>query len=164
MTATRASPCDDPVAGPDPIEGVAELIDRSVGAMAAQWTHGIAPDALGTEKDHVAPWRSVWKLLDLSESEARFVLASGGHNGGIVAPPEVAGHHYRRLDHSVGAHHADPDHWLENAATVSGSWWDDWSDWLAERSGAPGAVPPMARTEADLPELGEAPGSYVLQH
>jgi polyhydroxyalkanoate synthase len=119
---------------------------------------------LATEKDHVAPWRSVWKLLGLTESEARFVLASGGHNGGIVAPPGHAGLHHRFLDRPVGAPHADPEHWLGIAPTVSGSWWSNWFDWLAQRSGAAGGLPPMGRPEAGLPVLGDAPGRHVLQH
>lgn len=41
--------------------------------------------AVGTETDHVAPWKSVFKIQRLTETETTFVLTSGGHNAGIVS-------------------------------------------------------------------------------
>ena len=43
---------------------------------------------VGTETDHVAPWKSVYKVGGLtSSSEFTFLLTSGGHNAGIVSGP-----------------------------------------------------------------------------
>lgn len=119
---------------------------------------------LGTEHDHVAPWHSVWKLLGLLAGDVRFVLASGGHNAGIVAPPGRAGLHHRSLDRARDAGHVDPDPWFETTAPHPGSWWPDWLDWLAGHSGSAGAPPPLARADIGYPALGNAPGRYVLQH
>jgi len=41
--------------------------------------------AVATEKDHVAPWRSVFKFHLLNDAEITFVLANGGHNAGITS-------------------------------------------------------------------------------
>jgi polyhydroxyalkanoate synthase len=42
---------------------------------------------VGTLHDHVAPRRSVYKIHFQADANITFVLASGGHDAGIVAPP-----------------------------------------------------------------------------
>ena len=51
--------------------------------------------SVGTARDHVAPWKSVYKILLLTESDMTFVLTSGGHNAGIVSEPGHKGRHYQ---------------------------------------------------------------------
>ena len=116
---------------------------------------------VATERDHVAPWTSVYKIHLLVGGEVTFVLASGGHNVGIVNPPddEIEGH-FRIATRPQGAmelHHAD---WARVNPPREGSWWTAWTDWLAAHSGAPGDPPGMGAP--DLPPLADAPGSYVL--
>jgi len=112
---------------------------------------------VGTEKDHVSPWRSVYKIIALTETEVTFALANGGHNAGIVSEPGHAKRHYRL--HTTGA--ADPwmppEDWEEVAVRREGSWWEAWNDWLKARSQGPvkaRAIPSKAALEA-------APGSYI---
>ena len=119
--------------------------------------------AVGTAKDHVAPWRSVYKIVLLTDTEVTFLLTSGGHNAGIVTPPG----HPRRI-YQVGRLHdhegyVDPDRWRAAAPVHRGSWWPEWQAWLAARSGEPVAPPPLGRPGAGLPALEPAPGTYVHQ-
>ena len=36
--------------------------------------------AVGARTDHVAPWRPVYKILSLTDTQVSFLLTSGGHN------------------------------------------------------------------------------------
>lgn len=116
---------------------------------------------VGTERDHVAPWHSVYKIHALSDADITFVLTSGGHNAGIVSEPGHAGRHYR-IGHKASAdalHSAEG--WFESHAPQPGSWWQPWSDWLAARSTGPQIAPPPLGTAASPTD--PAPGTYVLQ-
>jgi polyhydroxyalkanoate synthase len=117
--------------------------------------------AVGTETDHVAPWRSVFKLHLLLDTDVTFLLTSGGHNAGIVSEPGRTGRHYRLRAKGERDPYLDPDAWLERTAVAQGSWWPAWTRWLAERSGPP--VPPPAMGGGALPLLADAPGTYVLE-
>ncbi|PXX97217.1 PHA/PHB synthase family protein [Halomonas sp. LBP4] len=118
--------------------------------------------AVSTLKDHVAPWRSVYKVQWLTPADVTFVLSSGGHNAGIVNPPGDSRRFHqistiRRDDPFV-----DPDGWQAEAAHHDGSWWPCWQGWLeghsTERVPArePGAI-------EGYPALDAAPGRYVLE-
>ncbi len=66
--------------------------------------------AVGTETDHVAPWRSVYKIHLLAESEIAFALTTGGHNAGIVSEPGHPHRSYRLATRPAdGSYHDDPD-------------------------------------------------------
>jgi len=115
--------------------------------------------AVGTEWDHVAPWRSVYKIHLLVAADVTFLLATGGHNAGIVSEPGRRGRSY----HVLTSHHADlyvdPDSWLVEAPKKDGSWWPEWTAWLEAQSGAPTAPPAMGIQGRE--PLGDAPGRYV---
>jgi polyhydroxyalkanoate synthase len=113
--------------------------------------------AVGTANDHVAPWRSVYKINLFADADVTFVVASGGHNVGIVSPP--GGHpdaFYHVGKREDAQPYQDPEDWLQHAQRRDGSWWGEWQGWLASRSS--GRVAPPAMGE----DLGAAPGGYVL--
>jgi polyhydroxyalkanoate synthase len=119
---------------------------------------------VATERDHVSPWRSVYKILRMAHAPASFLLASGGHNVGIVSAPSGPLAHsqasYRLASHAVGKAPVDPQQWLEQAPASEGSWWPAWSAWLARHSRGKVEAVPVTGLEADgLPAA--APGSYV---
>ena len=118
---------------------------------------------VGTERDHVAPWRSVYKIHYLSDTEVTFVLTSGGHNAGIVSEPGRPGRRYRVALKSADGLCLSPDEWLEAAETKQGSWWDAWLAWLDSRSTADRKPPPgMGSETQDYKPTEDAPGTYVL--
>lgn len=116
---------------------------------------------LGTIGDHVSPWRSVYKVHLLIETEITFVLVSGGHNAGIVSPPvsDVPKRSYQLTTHGRTARYSDPDTWQAHTPKNSGSWWPTWLAWLKERSHQRVAPP---QSDMNYPVLSDAPGEYVL--
>ena len=113
---------------------------------------------VGTEKDHIAPWRSVYKFKLFADTDVTSVLTSGGHNAGIVSEP---GHPHRAFHIGTAYHgekYVDPDSWLSHAESREGSWWPAWSGWLVSKSSAERVAPPEQGAE---PNLGPAPGTYV---
>jgi polyhydroxyalkanoate synthase len=118
--------------------------------------------AVGTETDHVAPWRSVYKLMLMMDTETTFLLTSGGHNAGIVSEPGHAGRRYRCATKSMQDRYVDPETWIAQSQPQPGSWWPAWRRWLGERSGD-GVAPPAMGAPGLGPPLGEAPGTYVLE-
>jgi polyhydroxyalkanoate synthase len=113
--------------------------------------------AVGTEKDHVAPWRSVYKINLYTDSDVTFLLASGGHNVGIVSDPAYPGSSYRVASRGRDEPYVDPDTWAREAPRAQGSWWPEWQRWLERHSGARVAPPEIGSA------LDDAPGQYVHQ-
>ncbi|WP_241525692.1 PHA/PHB synthase family protein [Pseudophaeobacter leonis] len=118
---------------------------------------------VGTERDHVAPWESVYKFNLLSDTDVTFVLTSGGHNAGIVSEPGHAHRHYRVREKDSDASYTDPDRWMQETSPVDGSWWPVLSTWVAERSGEKAAPPALGAKAKGYAPLCDAPGSYVFQ-
>jgi polyhydroxyalkanoate synthase len=121
--------------------------------------------SVAAEKDHVAPWRSVYKMgLQSDATEFTFVLTSGGHNVGIINEPGHPHRSFRLTTWQEGDRTPDAGTWLAATAPRPGSWWPAWQQWLATHSS--GEAP--ARTELGAPAKGlsrlcDAPGTYVLQ-
>jgi polyhydroxyalkanoate synthase len=118
---------------------------------------------VGTETDHIAPWRSVYKTQLFTDCDLTFVLTKGGHNTGILSEPGHKGRHFRISHRPAGALYVGPDAWLAQTEPQPGSWWPQWSDWLTRRGGGEVAPPAMGAPRHGLQPLGPAPGSYVLQ-
>jgi polyhydroxyalkanoate synthase len=123
---------------------------------------------VGTETDHVAPWRSVYKVRGLTRSsDYTFLLTSGGHNAGIVSGPVHPKRRHRMLTWSNATATLSPDEWLKKAPLAEGSWWPAWQHWLAAHSSAKQerarALPTQAGTDTGAAPgvLEDAPGRYV---
>jgi polyhydroxyalkanoate synthase len=113
--------------------------------------------AVGTERDHVAPWRSAYKINYQVDAEVTFLLASGGHNTGILAPPSGQRHSYQVKTKAADAPYIGPDEWLKAVPAVEGSWWPEWSNWLTARSSGPCEPPRMGVAHAEGDDPPDAP-------
>ena len=119
--------------------------------------------AVGTLRDHVAPWRSTYKLNLQTDTDVTYLLTTGGHNAGIVSEVGHDGRSFQVLTKREGDRYLDPDAYLATAPSKEGSWWPEWVSWLNARSGASVAPPAMGAAQAGYPPLSDAPGSYVLR-
>jgi polyhydroxyalkanoate synthase len=115
---------------------------------------------VATLTDHVSPWRSVYQLHLLTDTQLTFLLTSGGHNVGVVNPPGASLHGYRMAVREAGANYVDPDSFLHSAAVTPGSWWPAWRNWLQHHSEAASSGPSMGSDTH--PALCDAPGTYVM--
>jgi polyhydroxyalkanoate synthase len=107
--------------------------------------------------DHLCPWQSCYRTTQLLGGRSRFVLSTAGHIASLVNPPTNPKASFQVAPQTP----ADPEQWLASAEKQKGSWWPDFMEWLGERAGE--QVPaPESLGSADLPVLGDAPGTYVF--
>ncbi len=119
--------------------------------------------AVGTVRDHIAPWRSVYKVSLFSDTDLTFALASGGHNVGIVNPPARPKGSYQLMTRRHGERYMDPDAWLAAAPHFEGSWWPAWEEWIRGAGLNELVDPPsLGATDAGYPPIEDAPGTYVF--
>lgn len=115
--------------------------------------------AVGAMKDHISPWQETFKICRLVKGATRYLLSTDGHIAGIVNPPSDQNRRKYRTGPVLKTD--DPDQWCQDQAVCTGSWWPDWTEWLARRCGALG--PPPALGSQTYPVLGTAPGAYVME-
>ncbi len=118
---------------------------------------------VGTETDHIAPWRSVYKTQLFTDCDLTFVLTKGGHNTGILSEPGHKRPRYRISHRPAGTLYVGPDTWLAQSKPKAGSWWPDWAGWLKVLGGGQVDAPAMGAPDHVLAPLCAAPGAYVLQ-
>ena len=111
---------------------------------------------VATREDHIVPWRSAYRSLEILGGEKTFVLGAAGHVAGVVNPAAKK----RRSYWADGPQDGDPETWLERAVEHPGSWWTRWAAWLEPYKGGTRKAPKKpgnARYKAIEP----APGRYV---
>ncbi|MCP8937639.1 alpha/beta fold hydrolase [Alsobacter sp. SYSU M60028] len=118
---------------------------------------------VGTEADHVAPWRSVFKIHYLADTDVTFALASGGHNAGIVSEPGHRNRHYRLATKHANEMCVSPEEWAAALEPTAGSWWTAWERWLTRHSSETRVKPPGFGGAGARRRMDDAPGTYVLQ-
>jgi polyhydroxyalkanoate synthase len=87
------------------------------------------------------------------------VLSTSGHILGVVNPPANPPKRAYWIAEPVRNEHWE--HWFDRADKKAGTWWEDWTQWLGERTGD--LVEAYPASNRKFPSLGDAPGSYVLE-
>jgi polyhydroxyalkanoate synthase len=106
--------------------------------------------------DHICPWQSCYRSVQLLGGKPTFVLSTSGHIAAMVNPPGNAKARYQEAQECP----EDPKEFLRQAETRQGSWWSDYASWLADRCGEENAAPTELGGSGLLP-ICEAPGTYV---
>jgi polyhydroxyalkanoate synthase len=107
-------------------------------------------------EDHIAPAKSVFKGTHLFGGPVRFIIAGSGHIAGVINPPAAKKYQYWTSD---AKNPTDLEAWRAAATEHPGSWWPDWSQWLAKLSGD--QIPARKPGDGKLKVLGDSPGTYV---
>lgn len=131
---------------------------RFAGATVALMDIDAPMMVVGTTRDHVSPWKSVYKIHLQTDTHVTFVLAAGGHNAGIVSEPGRPRRSYQIASVEDGHGWVDPDEWVAQTPVVQGSWWEAMDQWIKQRSGNPVKAKPMKAEHV----LADAPGEYVM--
>jgi polyhydroxyalkanoate synthase len=117
---------------------------------------------VGTQKDHISPWKSVYKIHLFTDAGITFLLTSGGHNAGIVSEPGHPHRNYQISTRKKSDKYIFPEEWFQNTPHHKGSWWPAWESWLVDHSTGLVTPPPMGQPIKGYPILRDAPGIYVL--
>lgn len=113
---------------------------------------------VGGRTDHITPWQGCYQSVHLLGGTSQFVLVNSGHIQTVVAPPGKP-----RASYQIGTHLPKSAlDWDATSEKVEGSWWERWSEWLAERSGDKRPAPKKLGGRKHKP-LCAAPGTYVHQ-
>ena len=113
-----------------------------------------------SREDHIVPWHGAYMSTQVLTGKRRFVLGASGHIAGVINPPAK-----KKRSHWIGASQSLPpsaDDWFETAAEHPGSWWTDWSTWLAGFGGKQVAAPKASGNKKYKP-IEPAPGRYVKE-
>ena len=106
--------------------------------------------------DHLCKWESCYQTTQLFGGDTKFVLSTSGHIAAMVNPPGNPKASFQTADTNP----EDPQEWLGKASKVKGSWWEDYVEWLGDRSGEERDAPTRLGS-ADLEPVCDAPGTYV---
>ncbi|MDQ6850477.1 MAG: alpha/beta fold hydrolase [Actinomycetota bacterium] len=110
---------------------------------------------LSAVDDHIVPWAAGYQTTQLLGGHKRYVLSSSGHIAGIVNPPGPKAKHWTNETLP-----ADAQEWKDAAQLEEGTWWKDWTTWIAGQGG-PMVAPPRRLGSKEHPPIEPAPGSYV---
>ena len=115
----------------------------------------------GSREDHIVPIAAAYASTQVLPGKKRFVMGASGHIAGVINPPAKGKRsHWIRSDSKLPAR---LEQWLDGAVEHPGSWWTDWSQWLADHAGKQIAAPKAYGKGTKFKAIEPAPGRYVKQ-
>ncbi|HET9025678.1 MAG TPA: class I poly(R)-hydroxyalkanoic acid synthase [Burkholderiaceae bacterium] len=116
-------------------------------------------------EDHIVPWKAAYASARLMPGDGkaggvRYVLGASGHIAGSINPASK-----NKRSYWIGGDDtlpANSEAWLHDAIEHPGSWWVDWSRWLAQYGG-PMKPAPKQYGNAKYKVIEPAPGRYVKE-
>ncbi len=114
----------------------------------------------GSREDHIVPVGGAYASTHVLPGKKRFVMGASGHIAGVINAPTKNKRSYwtnEKVKEKFPAHH---DAWLAGSTEHPGSWWTDWSGWLAGHGGKQIAAP-KAYGKGKYKTIEPAPGRYV---
>jgi polyhydroxyalkanoate synthase len=112
----------------------------------------------GSREDHIVPWTSAYASTQLLPGDKRFVLGASGHIAGVINPPAAGKRSYWVGNSDTFP--SRPEQWFAQTTEHAGSWWPDWSQWLATQAGKQRKARSALGNTKYVP-IEAAPGSYV---
>jgi polyhydroxyalkanoate synthase len=110
---------------------------------------------LATRDDHIAPWKSAYAGVHAYGGPVKFCLGASGHIAGVINPPSSGKYAYWTNSRKP----KNPQAWLDGATEHAGSWWPEWSKWIARHGG--GKVAARVPGDGALAVIEAAPGTYA---
>src|SRR5687767_6068104 len=109
-------------------------------------------------EDHIVPWRGGYLSARTLGGKVKFVLGASGHIAGTINPASKNKRSYWTNERLAGS----ADEWFAGASEHPGSWWTEWTRWLAPHGG--GMVPARKKLgSAKRKPIEPAPGSYAKE-
>jgi polyhydroxyalkanoate synthase subunit PhaC len=118
---------------------------------------------LNTREDHIVPWVGGYESCHLLSGSVRYVLGASGHIAGVINPAKKNKRSFWVSAKTSKRYPKDPQRWFDSATEVPGSWWHDWTHWLAPQAGAPVSVVKKSLGNRRYKPIEPAPGRYVKQ-
>ena len=109
-------------------------------------------------EDHIVPWRGGYKSARTLGGQVRYVLGASGHIAGTINPAAKNKRSYWVHDRLE----EDADRWFAAASERPGSWWPEWSEWLAPYAGKRIAAR-RKLGDGNAKPIEPAPGRYVKE-
>jgi len=114
----------------------------------------------GSREDHIVPIAGAYASTQVLPGKKRFVMGASGHIAGVINAPVKNKRSYWTNDKIKDKFPATQAEWQASSQEHPGSWWTDWSAWLAGNAGKQ-IVAPKAYGKGKFKAIEPAPGRYV---